>query len=256
MLPKAVFHWLLIVIITLVVSPCSLAGESTKYREYTIREWTIHYDNQLMKEDAKKLLSTLVLLDDKLEQITQLVPKVSLKYLQAVPIWISNDHGEGLVYHASSAWLVMHGRNPAMSGAVELQHLGDLSIWSESQPLVLLHELAHGLHHRLFNYNHRIISASFRNATILGLYQSVQRYDGSYGKAYALEDEREYFAELTEAYFGTNDYYPFNRQQLKEYDPIGHAMIETIWYSDIEQSTPTWQATQDSNHEPAATRAP
>ena len=39
----------------------------------------------------------------------------------------------------------------------------------------------------------------------------------------------EYFAELCEAYWGENDYYPFNKEQLKEHDPEGFAMMESIW---------------------------
>lgn len=39
----------------------------------------------------------------------------------------------------------------------------------------------------------------------------------------------EYFSELCEAYWGENDYYPFNYEQLKEHDPVGFAMMKTIW---------------------------
>ena len=37
---------------------------------------------------------------------------------------------------------------------------------------------------------------------------------------------QEYFAELTEACFGKNDFYPFNRNELKEHDPGGYVVIE------------------------------
>jgi hypothetical protein len=32
-------------------------------------------------------------------------------------------------------------------------------------------------------------------------------------------DFLKYFADLTEAYFGKNDFFPFNREDLKKYDP-------------------------------------
>ena len=38
-----------------------------------------------------------------------------------------------------------------------------------------------------------------------------------------------YFAELSEAYFGTNDFYPFVRAELKEHDPRGYALMEKAW---------------------------
>ncbi len=48
-------------------------------------------------------------------------------------------------------------------------------------------------------------------------------------KAYALTNELEYFAELSEAYLGKNDFYPYNRKQLEQYDPDGYAIMKNIW---------------------------
>ena len=48
-------------------------------------------------------------------------------------------------------------------------------------------------------------------------------------KAYALKDSAEYFAEITEAYFGENDHFPFTRNQLVNYDPESHALVAKIW---------------------------
>ncbi len=36
---------------------------------------------------------------------------------------------------------------------------------------------------------------------------------------YALTDEKEFFAEMTEAYFGANDFYPFVVGELKHAQP-------------------------------------
>lgn len=48
-------------------------------------------------------------------------------------------------------------------------------------------------------------------------------------KAYALTNELEYFAELSEAYLGRNDFYPYNRKQLEKYDSVGYGVMKTIW---------------------------
>jgi nucleoid-associated protein YejK len=48
-------------------------------------------------------------------------------------------------------------------------------------------------------------------------------------KAYALQNEKEYFAELTEAYLGKNDFYPFQRQELLNYDKNGYKVLEKVW---------------------------
>jgi hypothetical protein len=73
------------------------------------------------------------------------------------------------------------------------------------------------------------IVAAYQQAKNAGLYANVASIDGSVGRAYALTDEKEYFAELTEAYFLKNDFFPFNREELRKYDPNGYALIERLW---------------------------
>jgi len=45
----------------------------------------------------------------------------------------------------------------------------------------------------------------------------------------ALTDAQEYFAELSEAYLRTNDFYPLNRQKLLEFDPEGFELVRQVW---------------------------
>lgn len=40
---------------------------------------------------------------------------------------------------------------------------------------------------------------------------------------------QEFFAEMTEAYFGVNDFYPFNRAELKESEPEIFELLQEIW---------------------------
>ena len=62
-----------------------------------------------------------------------------------------------------------------------------------------------------------------------GKYKRVLYYDGSKRKAYALNNPMEFFAEASEAYFGRNDFQPFNRRQLKAFDAKTYRMIEKVW---------------------------
>jgi len=39
----------------------------------------------------------------------------------------------------------------------------------------------------------------------------------------------EYFAESTEAFFGTNDFYPFIRPELREFDPEMFNLLTKLW---------------------------
>ena len=39
----------------------------------------------------------------------------------------------------------------------------------------------------------------------------------------------EYFSEICEAYWGENDYAPFNYAELKEKDPVGFQLMVDTW---------------------------
>jgi tRNA U38,U39,U40 pseudouridine synthase TruA len=46
---------------------------------------------------------------------------------------------------------------------------------------------------------------------------------------YGRTDQMEFFAEMTEAYFGVNDFAPFNRGQLATQEPEAHALMAKVW---------------------------
>ena len=53
--------------------------------------------------------------------------------------------------------------------------------------------------------------------------------NGKKTQHYALTNEKEFFAEMTEAYFGQNDFYPFNRAELKRDEPELYELLTKIW---------------------------
>ena len=55
------------------------------------------------------------------------------------------------------------------------------------------------------------------------------RINGKKVKAYAMENAKEYFAESSEAFFGTNDFYPFVRAELREADPRMYELLQQLW---------------------------
>jgi hypothetical protein len=46
---------------------------------------------------------------------------------------------------------------------------------------------------------------------------------------FLMADHKEYFAELTEALFGKNDFEPFTREELVKFDPEGCAVVAKAW---------------------------
>ena len=61
------------------------------------------------------------------------------------------------------------------------------------------------------------------------MYAAVAHVNGGKRRAYALTNAQEYFAELSEAYFGKNDFYPFTRAELEKHDPVGYQLLRGVW---------------------------
>ena len=138
-------------------------------------------------------------------------------------------------YHPSQQWLIDNGRDPAKALSVEIANATNFVNWSrQNQPWMVFHELTHAYHHQVLGYGHAPTIAAFQNATNTGIYDSVLYNPGSGQSnftrpAYALTNETEYIAEISEAFFGENDFYPFTRTDLETHDPTGYALMLDVW---------------------------
>ncbi len=54
-------------------------------------------------------------------------------------------------------------------------------------------------------------------------------FNGKRVRHYGLTDHKEFFAEMTEAYFGMNDFFPFNRAELMTAEPELYELLRSIW---------------------------
>ena len=93
----------------------------------------------------------------------------------------------------------------------------------------MLHPLARAYHDRVLGHDHPGIKKAYAAAQEKGRYEKVLHIGGSHRRHEALQDEQAYFAEGTEAFFGTNDYYPFVRAELKIHDPTLYALLTEVW---------------------------
>jgi len=85
-------------------------------------------------------------------------------------------------------------------------------------------------HYRVGFSNELIINTFKNSVENKGLYKCVAYLnDGTKKCAYASTNCLEYFASLSVAFFGVNDYFPFNSQQLKEFDEEGYHMCQQMW---------------------------
>jgi hypothetical protein len=202
------------------------------YAERDVRGWTVKVNRRLLVKEHDRLRhDTLELLDDHLFRIARVIPPAALARLRKVPIWVELAHPRHpcMCYHPSRDWLKRHGMNPAKAGGVEVANCRNFLDWTHKQPWMVLHELAHAYHHQVLGFNHAGIRACFREAMRNRLYDSVLHIDGDRRRHYACTNPREYFAEMTEAYFGTNDFYPFVRAELKQVDPRMFELLSKLW---------------------------
>ena len=238
-----VILWSLFVI-GLIVSrpdPVSAEKEAAKKARFDpimkdIEGWTVHVDPKLLEgEHAKGGGVALKMLANHLQRIAILMPKERLEEMRKLEIWIEHDHPRINVepgpYHPGVDWLTERGYDARLAKKVHITRAASLLERHHmiKHPAVILHELAHSYHDQVLGFDEPRIKAAYENAMNAGLYDKVLLYNGKKVRAYAAVNHKEYFAEGTEAYFYRNDFYPFVKAELKEYDPVLHALLEEIW---------------------------
>ncbi|MDP6525912.1 MAG: metallopeptidase [Kiritimatiellia bacterium] len=200
--------------------------------EKDLEGWTIHVDKRLLKEEKEVGDVALRILGFKLMEITYRVPEESVEKLRKVPIWLDFDHElNNMQYHPSKGWLINNGHDPRMEQSVHIPRAQSLPrvVRVHKQPWVILHELAHALHDRELGFNDPEIREAYNKAKASGKYEKSLLFTGNTVKHYGLTNEKEYFAESTESFFGVNDFYPFVRAELKEHDPHMHELLKRVW---------------------------
>jgi hypothetical protein len=214
--------------------PARLPGpNSTIYKTSEIEGWTVYVKRDFLKSQPELADRTLTLLRLQLFQIARIVPAAAVKKLRTVRIWVEeNDPSTPcMAYHPGADWLREHNTNPAMAGGIELANARKFLNWTLEQPWMVLHELAHAYHHQFLpgGFENPEVKAAYKNAVKTKIYESVLKLGNSMEKAYAIENAQEYFAEATEAFFGTNDFYPFVRSELRRHDPKGYELLKKLW---------------------------
>jgi len=199
-----------------------------------IEGWTVRVDDRLLAPPHDALgTRALRLLEAKLTDITYVVAKEPLAKLQAVPIVLDLTHGKLRVmqYHPSAGWLEGHGYARDLAKCVHIPEAADLVTRRNinEQPWVVLHELAHGYHDQVLGFDEPRIREAYERFKKSGRGDAALLYDGKRVRHYGLTDPKEFFAEMCEAYFGMDDFFPFNRAELMTAEPEIHELLRTLW---------------------------
>ena len=167
----------------------------------------------------------------KIFEAEKLFSKTQFSALHHVPFWVEwNVLWNGSRYHPYIDWLNDNHVNPDKVFGVEITNFRNfLGAVENQEPLLVMHEFAHAYHDQVLGNDFAPIYDSFAMAKSEGLYESVEVASGELDVGYAITDEQEYFAELTESYFGQSEFYPFTKDELKNYDPLGFAVVRKIW---------------------------
>lgn len=204
-----------------------------RYRPQSIEGWTILVSDRFAGEEAKLLEEVTAELRKQLVATIEVVPAASVEQLRKIPIWVEVDNPlfPCMCYHPDERWLKAHGVNPEKTGAVELANARNFLSWTKQQPWMVLHELAHGYHDRFVEggYENKTIAGALEVSKAAGRYGEVDHVAGKKREHYAATNPMEFFAEGTEAYFGKNDFFPFERGELQEYDPAAVTVLEELW---------------------------
>ncbi len=202
------------------------------YEDRALEGWTVRIHRDLLTDARRELFQDAwAELSNHLYRVRRTLPAKAVAKLRKVVIWLEHDnpHQDNACYHPSREWLKGNGYNPDKAKGVELGRAKTFLSHTRHQPWLILHELTHAYHDQVLGWDHAGIKAAYKRAGKAGDYEKVLIWNGREGRHYAMTNHKEYFAETTEAYFGTNDIYPFVRAELKRHDPNMVAVIESVW---------------------------
>jgi hypothetical protein len=229
---------MLLAVFTLAIAlPAIGEPEPPKPVSHTIRPiegWTVRVDDRLLAPPDDVLgTAALRFLEGKLADIKAVVAPDRLARLQGVTIVLDLTHGKlrAMQYHPSAGWLKAHGYATNLAKCVHLPEAADLLTTRNinEQPWVVLHELAHAYHDQVLDFDEPRIRQASQRFKESGHGDAALLYNGKRVRHYGLTDPKEFFAEMTEAYFGLNDFFPFNRAELMTAEPEIFDLMKTIW---------------------------
>jgi hypothetical protein len=214
--------------------PSASAVLPTDHESRQIEGWTVRIDRRLLAPPNRERGElALRLLSARLVVIAQVVAGPAREKLRQVPIQLDLDHGglRSMQYHPSAQWLKDNGYSEKLAQCVHIPNADQFVAPFETyrQPWAVMHELAHAYHHQVLTYEDARIKAAYERFKAGGRYEKTLFVTGRTERQYALTNEKEFFAEMTEAYFGVNDFFPFVTGELKREEPELYSLLRDIW---------------------------
>ena len=209
-------------------------GVPTAHTTRMVEGWTVRVDDRLLQgEHAATGERALKVLNAKLVDITTVIPEKALVGLRKINIELDLDYADltSMQYHPAAGWLKNSGYSVSVAKCVHIPNAEDFLSPFENHrmPWVVLHELSHGYHDQILGFDEPRVKAAWLNFRDSGKYKTILTNRSGIHEHYGMTNQMEFFAEMTESYWGSNDFYPFVPGELKQAEPEIFALMEEIW---------------------------
>ena len=204
---------------------------ASDYERHDIYGWQVMISPNVKKDEAlyQPILSQLWL---DLEMVNDAIPESSLGFLKETTIWVEQGMPIAALnrtfFNGGRAITKKNGLVPESYGGVIIGNTKGYLAVTGIHPWQMLHELTHAFHQFNLRHNYPPIKQAYQDA------MSSKRFHNESderirGKAYATKNHKEYFSVLSEIYFGEKKFFPHNRKELAEHDPVGYCAVVKAW---------------------------
>jgi hypothetical protein len=216
----------------------NFASPRRQYQEMSKGAWHFQVEKELVDQDSQAADKAMTRLAANLDKLTSILPASARDLPSRLTYFIlegpkatGGGRNNGLEYFQRNAPDHHRQLDPRWKNAMVVysaKNYCDITdLWAMKS---LMHELAHAYQLEQWPEKKPDIMAAWRNAIDKGLYKNVKDVNGkNLPRAYALNNQLEYFAEISACYFVGINYEPYNRQGLKRYDPTGYALVQKLW---------------------------
>lgn len=210
---------------------------SEEYYNYAFREYLpidgysipITVEKKLLDTAPKTLTLAAKKLSSNIEKACTIFTKAICVQFNQINYFIFTGNESRTGGRHGGQWYFPKGNSTSekFDHSIVIRSAYDYLRYSDDAALMTaIHELSHAYYYLHYRRLYKSNINAYQNALEKKLYTNVENSrGGNIEKAYALTNEREYFAELAKIYWLHNHYFPFKREDLRSYDPEGYLMI-------------------------------
>ena len=208
------------------------------YVERKALQWPLLVEKELTEKDPELAVRAEKKLIAQLQRMLDLFPKAAHPVFKNLKLFLMGGksmkrggYDSGGEYHQKTSPDFYKYLDPRMASSVVIYSAENYDWLSDFWSLkVILHEFSHAYQLEQWPEDKPEIVKAWEHAKEQGLYKKAARHDSVIlEEPYVMTNALEYFAELSCMYFCGCDYAPYNRNELRPYDPTGYEMIEQLW---------------------------